>query len=146
MHILKIELKKVGQSNFYCRTSFSSSYEIDLLGTLLEDFGNKPRMEMLIEMLSDVNRKGLSANTSCIDRQPNGKIWISYLYADEDDDSHLEIAPNVLLKIIENYYVAREKTPTPKEIIIKLDENMENPIVETVVNLNPCTHDHDKFQ
>ena len=144
MHILKISLNKIGETNkYFCAPSYSSSYKIGLLGDFLGDFGYKGSRERISEIINNPIANGISGNCSDLDKKANGNLEISFSY-DSEEAPRLEISPSVLLKILDLYMTAREKIPTPQEIIIKLDENMENPIVETVGNLNPCAHDHDK--
>lgn len=143
MYLLKIKMNKIKETNScYCTVSYSTNYEMGLLGMFLQDFGYKHRMDMISEVLKDAFNTGITGDCSALDKKPNGKLAISFLYASDDDESALEIDPDVLLKVMKLYLQTREKTPTPEEIIIKFDQNMANPTVEAVGNLFPCSHDH----
>ena len=137
MHLLKIKLRRIKETgNYYCSTSFTSDYQMQLLGLFLGDFGNNVRIEFLKKILHNPFQDGTCGNISTIDKLENGKLAISDLL-EENDNAHLEISPEDLLKILDLYINARESHPTPDEIIIKLDESASNPIIEIVGK--PCT-------
>jgi len=114
MYLLK--LKKISKDLCIFSTYFVSFRKLNLLGEFVEDFGfPHPGVKRVVEDFF---------------QNPNDQLLISYQFAD-DVEEYFEIPKESLKKLMNLYWDARAKCP--QEIIIKFDENMENPLVETVL-------------
>jgi hypothetical protein len=135
MDLLKIKLKKIANTNrYYCTISFASAPRMKILGDFLREFGDFEGIDSINKLINNFFQTDLTGNSITIDKKNNGKLEISFLY-DSEEAPKVEIDPDVLLKAMELYMSARERTPTPEEIIIKFDDTMQNPTVEAVGNL-----------
>lgn len=127
MYILKLE--KISEEICIFVTHYTNFSKLNLLGEFLEDYGfpHKTMREHVNFFFEDSKKNCLIGNKSCIEKK-NDIFLISYQFS--DDDEYLEMPQESLKKLMPLYWDARAKCP--QEIIIKLDENMENPIVETI--------------
>lgn len=132
MHLLKLKLIHGKGSSYFYTIYYASFPELSLLLDFFRDFAPKGRIDFFKFFLESLLEVNLTGDVTIIDKKPNGKLAISFLYASNNDNSSLEIDSDVLLKVMELYLQAREKTPAPEEIIIKFDEHMQNPTVETI--------------
>jgi hypothetical protein len=133
MNIVKIQLRKVASPDgidYYPWVSFKSSFEIGYLGQFLKEFGNEQGLNELKKMLDNIHETDLTGNCITLDKLKNGNIVLTDLY--DEDTLHLQIASQILLRITQMYVEVLRVEPLPKEIVIKLDHSMLNPIIESI--------------
>jgi len=119
-------LKKIPETKCYYTVKNQSSEVFYLLYEFFDDFKNS--FSYIKNILNDPNETGTIGNCSAVDKKNNGIVEISCINV--NDPMHFDIKSNDLLKVLELYIEA--KKTCPQEIIVRFDENMENPVVEVV--------------
>ncbi|OQA36298.1 MAG: hypothetical protein BWY54_00108 [Candidatus Dependentiae bacterium ADurb.Bin331] len=127
MYILK--LRKLGKLNLW-KTAYDEKFPGGfVLSEFFEDFGDAQGIKLFREMKSDRAQQFMTGNISALDKSDNNKVIITGIYS-TDPNYQLILDADVLLKVMELFNEAANTCP--KEIIIKFDNNLQNPVVESV--------------
>lgn len=128
MYLLK--LIRIGDRKVW-RSHYDKNFpEGSLLSEFLENFCNKEDLKKVTQMIEDPFQDGLGGNSIGINKRADGKLEIFYL-CPAIDEFELIIDSAVLLQIMKMYCTLRESCPMPAEILIKFDEKLRNPTIET---------------
>jgi hypothetical protein len=127
MHILR--LKKLDKINLWKSPYDKEFPESSLLCDFLEDFGDTSGIEWCKEFFSNPHKRSTGGNATALDKLENNKVAISE-EVPTTPDYQLILDADVLLKVMKLFNVAANTCP--KEIIITFDENLQNPVVESI--------------
>jgi len=128
MYLLR--LKKIKGSKCLYGVENSTHENLTYLADFLEDFGMpiEDTRQDVENFFKNSLRKKLVGDEVSITKREN-LVFIVPSYVD-DIEQCLYLSMDVAYQIIKEYWRIKEKCP--EEIILKLDENMENPIIEII--------------